>query len=218
MAVAFALMLRPGATAFKPSTDPPTGTRLKSAATTVGVQTSGVPVTVGVKVGVGGVPVTVGVNVGGVPVTVGVNVAVASVPVGVGVGGVIVPVGVNVEVARVPVDVGVEGVMVPVGVGVAGVIVPVGVLDGVTVCVSDRLRKTTIVCEDAFPCTIFTVAEPSSKFLLIKRFAGMVYTSVTLNPAWAASLIVRVPASTVMSAEQAPTGTDFDLFAKLKLK
>src|SRR5215207_61227 len=207
MAVAFALMLRPGATAFKPSTDPPTGTRLKSAATTVGVQTGGVPVTVGVKVGVGGVPVTVGVNVGGVPVTVVVNVAVASVPVGVGVGGVIVPVGVNVEVARVPVDV-----------GVAGVIVPVGVLDGVTVCVSDRLRKTTIVCEDAFPCTIFTVAEPSSKFLLIKRFAGMVYRSVTLNPAWAASLIVRVPASTVMSAEQAPTGTDFDLFAKLKLK
>src|SRR6185503_4836535 len=87
--------------------------------------------TLGVQTGGVSVPVGVKVGVGGVPVTVGVdvgvNVAVLSVPVGVGVGGVIVPVGVKVDVASVP-----------VGVGVA-------------VWPPARLRKTTMVCEAAFP-------------------------------------------------------------------
>ena len=116
-----------------------------------------------------------------VPVTV--DVGGVRVPVGVEVGGVMVPVGVEVGGVIVPVRVGVGGVIVPEGVGVAGVIVPVGVLDGVTVCVSDRLRKTTIVCEEAFPCTIVTTALPALIFLLIKRLAGIVYTSLSLDPA-----------------------------------
>jgi len=189
-------------------------------------------------VGVGGVPVTVGVKVGGVPVTVGVKVAVVSVPVGVGVGGVIVPVGVKVGVASVPVDVGVGGVIVPVGVkvdvasvpvgvGVGGVIVPVGVkVDvasvpvgvGVAVWPPARLRKMTIVCEAAFPCTIVTLAMPALRFVLIKRSDGIVYMSVTEKPARATSVIVKVPASTYRRAEQAPTGTVLDLLAKLKSK
>ena len=198
-------MFKFGATIPIPSTDPPTVIAPKFAVTTTGVHTCGVVL-------------PVGVDVGGVTVPVGVDVAGVIVPVGVDVGGVTVPVGVAVAGVMVPVGVGVGGVIVPVGVDVAGVIVPVGVFVGVTVCVSDRLRKTTIVWVDALPCTMVTLALRALRFLLIKRFAGIVYTSVTLYPACATSLIVKVPASTVMSAEQAPTGTVFDLLAKLKLK
>jgi hypothetical protein len=95
-------------------------------------------------------------------------------PVGVGVAGVIVPVGVEVAGVIVPVGVDVPGVIVPVGVGVGGVIVPVGVFVGVVVCVSAWLRKTTIVCEEAYPCTIVTVALRVLRSSLIKRFGGMV--------------------------------------------
>jgi hypothetical protein len=144
MAVPFALISKPGATALIPSIDCPTATWEKFATTTVGVHTGGVSVPVGVKVGVGGVPVTVGVKVG-----------VMSVPVGVGVGGVIVPVGVKVGVARVP-----------VGVGVAA-------------WLPARLRKMTMVCDAAFPCTIVTLTVWAFRFLLIKRSAGIVYMSVT---------------------------------------
>src|SRR5687767_8753802 len=198
-------MFKLGATAPIPSTEFPGIIWLKSAVTTTGVHTGGVRLPVGVAVG--GVTVPVIVGVAGVMVPVGVKVAGVIVPVGVEVGGVIVPVGVEVA-----------GVIVPVGVEVAGVIVPVGVCVGVPACVSARLRKTTIVCEEAFPCTIVMVALRALIFLLSRRFAGIVYTSVTAYPACASSVIVKEPASTVMSAEQAPTGTVFVLLAKLKLK
>jgi len=187
MAVPFASMFKPGATTPKPSIDCPAASWEKFAVTTLGVQTGGVSVPVGVKVGVGGVPVTVGVDVG-------VNVAVLSVPVGVGVGGVIVPVGVKVDVASVPVGVGVGGVIVPVGVKVDVASVPVGV--GVALWLPARLRKMTMVCEAAFPCTMVTLTVRAFRFLLIKRSAGIVYMSVTEYPARATSVIVNVPAST----------------------
>ena len=98
--------------------------------------------------------------------SVGVHTGGVIVPVGVGVGGVTVPVGVKVAV-----------VSVPLGVGVRGVIVPVGV--GVDVCVPARLRKTTMVCEAAFPCTMVTLTVRAFRFLLIKRSEGIVYMSVT---------------------------------------
>src|SRR6185295_14728028 len=104
------------------------------------------------------VPVTVGVDVG-------VNVAVLSVPVGVGVG-------VKVDVASVPVGVGVGGVIVPVGVKVDVASVPVGV--GVALWPPARLRKMTMVCEAAFPCTMVTLTVRAFRFLLIKRSAGIV--------------------------------------------
>ena len=83
-----------------------------------------------------------------------------TLPVGVEVG---VEVGVDVEVAViVPVDV---VVIVPVDVEV-----DVGVaVDGTA-----RLRKTTIVCEEAVPSTIVTFALPPLRFLLIRRPAGIV--------------------------------------------
>ena len=124
---------------------------MKLAKITAGGQTDGGVVAVGVTLPVG---VEVGVEVGVIlPVDVGVGVEV------------------NVEVAViVPVDVGVKvGVMVPVEVAV-GVDVEVDVMVGATF----RLRKTTIVCEDAVPSTIVTIALPPLRFLLISRFAGMV--------------------------------------------
>ena len=135
-------------------------------------------------------------------VDVGVEVAVL---VNVAVGGVIVPVGVKVAVeVAVPVD----------------VLVAVGVRDGVGVAVGACawLRKTTIVCDAAYPCTMVTVTLRALMFLLIKRFAGMVYMSVTEYPACATSVIVRVPASTVRRAEHAPTGTVTVLVPYLKVK
>jgi len=82
--------------------------------------------------------------------------------------------GVDVNVGGVPLVVGV-GVNVEVGVGVeVAVIVPVDVEVGVAVDGTARLRKTTIVCEEAVPSTIVTVALPSLRFLLIRRPAGIV--------------------------------------------
>ena len=110
-----------------------------------------------------GVILPVGVKVGIIPVDVGVA---ARKPVGVGVKvGVTLPVDVGVTL---PVDVGVGvAVKLPVGVGVCeGVIVALDVIA--------RLRKTTIVCEEAVPSTIVTVALPSLRFLLIRRPAGIV--------------------------------------------
>src|SRR5829696_9258484 len=149
----FASIFKLGVTLPGPSTKEPSGTWLKSTVITDGRQTVGVPV--GVKVGVT-LPVDVGVAVR-LPVGVGVKV------------GVTLPVDVGVKVGvTLPVDVGVGvAVKLPVGVGVCdGVIVALDVIA--------RLRKTTIVCEEAVPSTIVTVALPPLRFLLIKRLEGIV--------------------------------------------
>ena len=101
--------------------------------------------------------IIVGGHTGGVTVPVGVKVGVdVIVPVEVGVG-------VNVDV-EVIVEV---GVVLPAAVGVA-------VDVGVAVEVTARLRKTTIVCEEAVPSTMVTIALPPPRFLLTKRPAGIV--------------------------------------------
>jgi len=89
--------------------------------------------------------------------------------------GVMLPVGVDGRKVEGGVDVNVGGVPLVVGVGVeVAVIVPVDVEVGVAVDGTARLRKTTIVCEEAVPSTIVTVALPSLRFLLIRRPAGIV--------------------------------------------
>ena len=139
-----------------------------------------------------------------VGVGVSVFVGVVSVPVGVFVG---------VCVTGVLVGVCVTGVLVKVA-------VEVGVYDGVNVAVgaTARLRKTAMVCVEAFPCTMVTVTLLVFRSSLSRRSAGIVYTSVTAYPACASSWIVKVPASTPMSPEHAPAGMVTDLPANLKVK
>jgi hypothetical protein len=141
--------------------------------------------------------------------------------VGVFVIGVGEPVGVLVGVF---VGVFVIGVREPVGVevGVSVAVVDVGVLVGVFVGVEVEpvfwLRKTTIVCDAAYPSTIVTVARRLSCCSLTRRSDGIVYISVTTNPGLASSVMVKVPAFTPMRPEQAPAGIVTVLPAKLKVK
>jgi hypothetical protein len=98
--------------------------------------------------------------------------------------------------------------------------IAIGVREGVNVSdgVVALLRKITMVCVEAFPSTIDTVALRPPASLLINRFAGIVYISVTEYPDRESSVIVNDPTSALIKPEQAPTGMVTDLPENRKVK
>ncbi len=88
---------------------------------------------------------------------------------------------------------------------------------GVACACAARLTNTTTVGEEV-PGTMVTVALRVLRFLLIRLLAGLVWMSETTYPERAFSVIVNVPALTLMFELHLPTETLFDLVPNVNLK